>query len=102
VRLDSGVELTFHPFENPGDSGCFQVVERRLDGEGRLAHGKVGDADSTLARGRDILHASLACLEDDPAALVHAADVPPSEVRQACLARVSASGWRLGAIPEDL
>ena len=101
ARLESGVELTFHPFENPGDSGCFEAVERRLLGEGKLARGKVGVADSSLAPGCDVLRASLECLAEDPASLVREKGRPLSAVCEACVEKIRASGWRLGKIPGD-
>ncbi len=102
ARLASGLELTFHPFENPGDSACFEVVERRLAEQGRLLRGKVGDADCTLAAGTDILRAALECLMHDPESLVFHPDKPTSAVREACLRTIRESGWRLTALPAGI
>ncbi|MBE7560721.1 AAC(3) family N-acetyltransferase [bacterium] len=99
ARLANGVELTFHPFENPGDSACFEVVERRLRAEGRLIEGRIGQAASTLALGTDILRAALECLLENPESLVYDPDKPTSAVRAASLRTIRETGWRLLALP---
>jgi aminoglycoside 3-N-acetyltransferase len=100
ARLANGMELTFHPFENPGDSSCFQVVERRLEADGRLTLGRIGQARSTLALGRDVLTASMECLRDNPFSLVYNDKLGISEVLTASIKCIKDNNWKLDYMPQ--
>ncbi|MFH1069676.1 MAG: AAC(3) family N-acetyltransferase [Candidatus Glassbacteria bacterium] len=75
ARHTDGSRLYCPPSEVPGDSVMFYLVQEEMDRRGLLRIGQVGQADSVLARAKDLLAVGVEMLRADPAVLLcHAED----------------------------
>ncbi|NOY60981.1 MAG: DUF4910 domain-containing protein [Calditrichaeota bacterium] len=63
--IEDGTHRIMEPFETPGDSVTFIKVQQEMERKKLMHRGKVGMADSILARGTEILNTSLEMMEKD-------------------------------------
>lgn len=70
ARAADGSTIKAEPKEIPGDSVKFYLVQEEMDRRGLLRKGKIGNAQSVLARGADMLDVTLEMLRADPGCLL--------------------------------
>lgn len=67
ARAADGSLVTTEPREVPGDSAMFYLVQEEMQRRGLLRCGKVGDADSVMARAAQMLEVAVPMMREDPA-----------------------------------
>ena len=70
ARAADGSPIQAAPKEIPGDSVKFYLVQEEMDRRGLLRKGKIGNAQSVLARGADMLDVTIEMLRADPGCLL--------------------------------
>ena len=68
--IEDGTHRIMKPLETPGDSVAFIKVQQEMEKKKLLRKGKIGMADSILAKGSNIIDTALNMLEKNPAILL--------------------------------
>jgi aminoglycoside N3'-acetyltransferase len=70
IRLPDGGTEIMYPRENPGCSINFNIIEEPLRTSGAIRYGAIGQAESRLMRGIDIIDVVSSMLKADASALL--------------------------------